>query len=139
MKKYNVILLLFIFTLFCSGSCEDNAQRFIIQNSSEQEIIVIYSMHRLCPSCFITGKETKVEYEEFIYYRAVKPHSYKNFTVLGSYMSENKYDTCFIHAFNRIDMDTMSCEEFKQKYPLKKEWKVTLADMEACNWTLVYP
>ena len=41
-------------------------------------------------------------------------------------------------VFNRIDIDTMSCEEFEQKFPLKKEWKVTLADMQACDWTLVY-
>jgi hypothetical protein len=32
----------------------------------------------------------------------------------------------------------MSCEEFKQKYPIKKEWGVTLVDMEARDWTLVY-
>jgi hypothetical protein len=94
MKRYKFVLLLLVFVLFCSGSCEyREGQCFIIQNNSEQEIIVIYSMRRLCPSCFTTGKETKTEYEDFIYYHAVKAHSCKNFTVLGRYISENPQDT----------------------------------------------
>ena len=36
-------------------------------------------------------------------------------------------------------MNSMPCEEFKRKIPLKHEWRVTLKDMVANNWTLVYP
>jgi hypothetical protein len=138
MKRYNFILLSFVFTLFCSGSCEDKeGQRFTIQNNSEQEIYVIYSNRRLYPMCYI-GNLTKREYENLMYYRAINPHSNKNFTALRDLMLEYPQDTAFIHIFNRVDMD-MSCKEFEQKYPLKKEWKVTSTDMEACNWILEYP
>ena len=53
-------------------------------------------------------------------------------------MISHPKDTMYLGVFNRIDIDTMSCEEFEKTFPLKKEWKVTLADMEACDWTLVY-
>ena len=47
-------------------------------------------------------------------------------------------DTVYIWVFNRIDLDTLSCDEYNKFFPLKKEWKVTQKDMEACNWTLEY-
>lgn len=56
----------------------------------------------------------------------------------GESLISRPNDTLYIGVFCRKDIDTMSCEEFKQKFPLKKEWKVTLADMQACDWTLVY-
>jgi hypothetical protein len=87
--------------------------------------------------CFFKANETKQEYENFIHYKAIKPHSSKD--IIGLRYLDSQ-DTVFIHIFNRIDMDTMSCEEFKQKHPLKYEWKkVTVTDMEACDWTLEYP
>ncbi len=140
MKRYNIISSLFIFTLFCSGSCENRIeQRFIIQNNSEQEIVVIYSTFTINSPVCLKGNDTKQEYVDFIYHNAIKPNSDKNITGLGGLMIANLQDTTYIYVFNRLDMDTMSCDEFKLKYPLKKEWKVTVADMEEDNWTLVYP
>ena len=140
MKRYNIISSLFVFTLFCSGSCENRIeQRFIIQNNSEQEIVVIYSTFTINSPVCLKGNDTKQEYVDFIYHNAIKPNSDKNITGLGGLMIANLQDTTYIYVFNRLDMDTMSCDEFKLKYPLKKEWKVTLADMEEDNWTLVYP
>ena len=140
MKRYNIISSLFVFTLFCSGSCENRIeQRFIIQNNSEQEIVVIYSTFTINSPLCLKGNDTKQEYVDFIYHNAIKPNSDKNITGLGGLMIANLQDTTYIYVFNRLDMDTMSCDEFKLKYPLKKEWKVTVADMEEDNWTLVYP
>ena len=140
MKRYNIISSLFVFTLFCSGSCENRIeQRFIIQNNSEQEIVVIYSTFTINSPVCLKGNDTKQEYVDFIYHNAIKPNSDKNITGLGGLMIANLEDTTYIYVFNRLDMDTMSCDEFKLKYPLKKEWKVTVADMEEDNWTLVYP
>ncbi len=140
MKRYNIISSLFVFTLFCSGSCENRIeQRFIIQNNSEQEIVVIYSTFTINSPVCLKGNDTKQEYVDFIYHNAIKPNSDKNITGLGGLMIANLQDTTYIYVFNRLDMDTMSCDEFKLKYPLKKEWKVTVADMEEDNWTLVYP
>lgn len=143
MKKYKYILLIFVSALFCNGSCENQeGQRFIIQNNSEQEIIIINSYRSVVQdtSCFIQNM-TKREYQDFIYYRMIKPHSYKNFerNRLGELMISRPNDTLYIGIFYRADIDAMSCEEFKQEFPIKKEWKVTLSDMQAVDWTIVYP
>jgi hypothetical protein len=143
MKKYKFILLTFVFTLFVNGSCEHQEnQRFIVQNDSDKEIIVINSMYRSIAqdtSCFIRNM-AKFEYEDFIYYRMIKPHSNKNFERImwGESVISRPNDTLYLGVFYRADIDAMSCEEFKQEFPLKKEWKVTLSDMQAADWTLVY-
>jgi hypothetical protein len=84
---------------------------------------------------------TTSEYKDLIRSNMVSPYSNKNFEGrrLGEDIINRPNDTLYIGVFNRIDMDNMSCDEFKHKYPLQHEWKVTLADMEACDWTLVYP
>jgi len=43
-----------------------------------------------------------------------------------------------IGIFDWDDVDKMSCEEFERVYPIKKVWDLTLEELEACNWTLVY-
>ena len=127
----------------CCSSCErDEGQYFIIQNNSDKEIVIINSNHSVAQdtSCFIQNM-TKREYQDFIYYRMIPPHSNKNFERImwSESLISRPNATLHIGVFCRKDVDAMSCEEFKQEYPLKHEWKLTLADMEACNWTLVYP
>jgi len=142
MKPYKYIPFILFFALFVNGSCEyKEGHRFIIQNNSDLEIIPIFDMYYSIsqrPVCI--KPSTRIEYGDFIYYNAIKPYSSKNFerTRAAEDLMSHTTDTIYIGVFNRIDIDTMSCEEFKEKYPLKKEWKVTLADMQACDWTLVY-
>lgn len=145
MKKYNFVLLLLVFILFCSGSCEHSkeGQRFIVQNNSDNEIVVVWGFYspvsKERESCF--KPTSKFEHRDLMDI-SIKPHSSKNFERngggIGEYVVNHPKDTLYIGILHRIDIDTMSCEEFKQKFPLKKEWKVTLADMQACDWTLVY-
>jgi len=145
MKACKFVLLILIFFLFCNVSCEPReGQRFIIQNNSEQEIIIQFSQYTpvsQTPDCMKPA--TKFEYQNFIYEKMIKPYSSKNFERNGGGIGELvlKYpnDTLSIGVFNRMDIDTMSCEEFEEKFPLKHEWRVTLADMKACDWILVYP
>ena len=145
MKKFNFILLLLVVLLFCSGSCESHqeGQRFIVKNNSEQKIIIQFSQYTslsLVHDCM--KPTTKYEYDKFIRDKMINPYSNKNFERNGGGIGELilKYpnDTLYIGAFNLIDIDTMSCEEFERKFPLKKEWKVTLKDIQSADWTLVY-
>jgi len=141
MKKYNSILLLFAFILFCNGSCEDKEkQSLIIQNNSDKEIIVncVSSSYFNNPICLSVKGLSGREYENYIYYKSIKPHSSKNMVNIAASILNKPNDTTYIWVFNRIDLDTMSCDEYNKFFPLKKEWKVTMADMEACNWTLEY-
>ena len=142
MKPYKYIPFILFFALFVNGSCEyKEGHRFIIQNNSDLEIISIFDMYYSISQRPVCVKpDTRIEYGDFIYHSAIKPYSSKNFerTRAAEYLMSHTTDTIYIGVFNRIDIDTMSCEEFKEKYPLKKEWKVTLADMQACDWTLVY-
>lgn len=143
MKKYNLILLAFLFIIFYGSSCEEKkGQYFIIQNNSDMEIIIVFSRFKsmLEPHCMSSTTLTTMEYQKFVRNSTIKPHSNRNFEErnLKESLTKHPNDTLYIGVFNRIDVDTMSCEEFEQEFPLKKEWKVTLADMQAVNWTLVY-
>ena len=143
MNKYAFILLLSSMTLIHSASCERKTDKFSITivNHSDLEIISIFDMYYCIPQRPVCVKpDTRIEYGDSIYHSAIKPYSSKNFerTRAAEDLMSHTTDTIYIGVFNRIDIDTMSCEEFKEKYPLKKEWKVTLADMQACDWTLVY-
>ncbi len=142
MKTYEFVLLIFISTLFCNGSCEhqDN-QRFIVRNNSGKEIVVQFSTSipvSQGPTCM--KPTTSFEKEEMIRQKVVFPNSEKNFERrgFGESMISHPNDTLYIGVFYRADIDAMSCEEFEQQFPLKKEWKVTLADMQAADWTLIY-
>lgn len=141
MKAYKFILLVFSFFLFGSSSCESpKAQYYItIQNNSDNEVLIVGSLYSSVSKDSLCFKPTtKVEYENFIHYAAIKPHSIKKMKIDKEQMQ--KYNLVWsLGVFNRIDMDAMSCEEFEQAFPLKKEWKVTLADIEMDGWTLVYP
>ena len=141
MNKYTFMIPLLIFALFYNGSCErqEEGQPFIIQNDSDKEIIADFSRYVTISQDTVCIKPvTKSEYDDFIRSNMIKSHSNKNFERFSNFILKNPQDTLYIGVFYRVDMDTMPCDEFKQKYPLKKEWKVTLADMEACDWTLVY-
>ena len=142
MKPYKYIPFILFFALFVNGSCEyKEGHRFIIQNNSDLEIIPIFDRYYSISQRPVCVKpDTRIEYGDFIYHNAIKPYSSQNFERTGAAedLMSHTTDTIYIGVFNRIDIDTMSCEEFKEKNPLKKEWKVTLADMQACDWTLVY-
>jgi len=141
MNKYKFIIPLLIFALFYNGSCErEEEHRFVIQNNSDAEIFPVFDMYYSIaqrPCCLKpTIESERRQYNDL----KIKPYSSKNFEGNGfaEHIMSKPNDTMYIGIFNCADIDTMSCDEFKQKYPLKKEWKVTLADMEACDWTLVY-
>ena len=145
MKTLKFILLIFVFFLFCNAGCKyEEGQRFIIQNNSEKEITVVWDFYFPMSKerAFCLKPTTKFDYQNLVDI-SVNPHSMKNFERngggIGEYVLSHPKDTLYIGVFYRVDMDTMSCEEFKQKFPLKHEWRVTLADMEICNWTLAYP
>jgi hypothetical protein len=143
MKKYRYILLIFVLALFVNGSCEhQEGQRFIIRNNSDKEIIIMNSFFSITQDTLCLGLDllTKMKYQDFIYYRMIPPHSNKNFERIrwGESLINRPNDTLYIGVFYRADIDAMSCEEFEQKFPIKKEWKVTLVDMQAADWTLVY-
>lgn len=143
MKKYRYVLLMFLSAVFCSGSCERAEPQYVltIQNNSDKEIVFqgsLYFSMALDTMCF--KPMTKMEYQSFIRYNSIKPYSSKKSGadfVIHRLQDDPKL-ILSLGIFNRIDIDRMSCEEFKQVYPLKKEWKLTLADMQACDWTLVY-
>jgi hypothetical protein len=144
MNKYRYILLIFISVLFCNSSCEhqEDRQRFIIQNNSDKEIIVLFSESNAMEhkDKFCIKKLMRLEYGDLIRYYMIEPNSHKNIGIrgIGDRILEQPMDTLSISAFYRVDMDAMSCEEFEQEFPLKKEWKVTLSDMQAADWTLIY-
>ena len=145
MKIHKFILSLFIFTLFYNGSCEKpRGQYFLtIQNNSDKEIIFQGSLYSSMQdtTCFNIKAWTTMEYQNFIYDRLIKPYSSRKIEIdmTVGFLQTHPNNIWSVGIFNRIDIDTMSCEEFIEKYPLKHEWRVTLADMESSDWTLVYP
>jgi len=143
MKTHNSILLMFIFALFCNGSCEyEEGQQFLVQNNSGEEIIVVWSFNTPIPKQSACIKPTtEFEFEKLIHSSMVKPHSSKNFerNRVSEWLMSHSNDTLYVGVFNLIDIDTMSCEQFEHTFPIKHEWRITLADMKARDWILVYP
>ena len=150
MKKYKYILLLFAFMLFFSGSCENNRgnQNFItIQNNSDKEIVflsAIYFSIAQSPFCIDFTRMIRREYHSFIRNFTIEPRSSKktpiDLTIEAMQNHPDVVEWISIGIFYRQDIETMSCEEFKQAFPIRQEWRVTLADLEAVdfNLTLVY-
>ena len=131
MKKYIKYILL----LFCFFSCEKEKEEqyklYIINNSSET-IVSAYSGAYRDDYCI------KIEaWEPPLKGVAPKTTSYEKGK--GGYIANRLQDTTYISIFNKMDVDTMSCEEFIRKHPIKKLFAVTKAGMEEMNWTLVYP
>lgn len=136
------ILSVFVFVLLLVGCEQRENHRFIIQNDSDKELIIIWAQFSIAknPFCINFSRMGRQEYRDFIRDRMIRPHSYKNFEEIGfaESMMGSPNRILYFSVFYRIDMATMSCEEFKEKFPIRKEWRVTLADMEANDWTLVY-
>ena len=149
MSKYRTFQGLFLILTsmsLCSGSCERQVedQYFImLLNNSDQEIIYqggcVLSMSR-DTFCYSKTVMMRSEYEEFIYDFMISPHSSRMIGVDGAIeiMKEDPVRSLSLGVFNRTDVDTMSCERFKQVYPLKKEWVLTLDDLLSGNLTIVY-
>jgi len=142
MKRYNFICLLFSIILFCNvSSCDRNEKNqcfFTIQNNSDKEIIFLFATaHSVSqhPPCNHQGRE----YSAFIYDKMIKPNSSKKRGIdfVIKLMQTNPDVVLSVGIYYRIDMDTMSCEEMDQKKPIKKEWSITLSDLEACDFDLV--
>ena len=140
MKNHKLIILIFSFFVFCGNSCNDKEKhRLYIQNNSDEEIIVqhVSSKSTGCLSLNRLKLISRREYEDIIYSKMVKPKSIKEMKHIVGSIRDSSIDSVYIWIFYRVDLDTMPCEEFVQKFPLKKEWNVTLADLEAANFELV--
>jgi hypothetical protein len=130
-----VVLLLY--------SCESNKD-FLIINNSDDDIIVVHN-----DESFVKNKPlfmhsdtwgSKGEYNtEFLVATRIPAHSSDNRFAPKVFLLYEDIDTLFIAVFNLLDCDTLSFEDFKKKYPIKHEFKVTLQDMIDREWTLVYP
>lgn len=132
-KVFAVVMILL-------SSCSSH-QRFTIVNNSEEEIMVVRHGRRsiLKDSIIIHPDNTaKNEYEEILRDTRIKPHSSRAIEYWGDWMYDYP-DTTYFGVFNTIDLDTMSLDEFKSKFPIKHEFKVTLQDMIDRDWTLIYP
>ena len=143
MNKYKVCLFVLICGLFYGGSCvrHEDQHSITIYNNSDKEVIFIGSLHSsvaLDTTCYKPGGRR--EYQDFIYYRSIKPYSDRRIGIDLTINRMQKYPNVrwSVGLFNLIDIDTMSCEEFVREYPIKKEWILTLEDMIACDWKLDY-
>ena len=131
-KNIKYLLPVLIFCFFaCEREEEEQYKLYIINNSNETIISVYY---RYLPNGFCIKVDP---WESPIIGIAPKTTSYEKGK--GGLIAGRPHDTTYVYLYNKIDVDTMSCDEFNQKHPVKKLFAVTKADMEKMNWTLVYP
>ena len=138
---YKCLYFLLIITALCLSSCTPH-QRFVVVNNSDEEIMMLQNWFSfLKDTIFIVHPEETPTYlyKEYLRDTRIKPHSSRNIENWGDWMYDDSEDTTYIAVFNIIDLDTMSLEEFKSKFPIKHEFKVTLQDMIDRDWTLIYP
>ena len=123
------------------SGCRKNNDQFYIVNNSDETIIPVHNGMSLLKNpiySFHPEKCSSREYSEFLWDR-ISPHSSRDLSHFHQFLNNTPDDTLYIGIFNLCDIDTMSLEEFKIKYPIKHEYKITLQDMIDNNWTLVYP
>lgn len=142
MKGLKSIMLLFVVLLLCGNSCEEKEDKYIvtIQNQSNEELIYQGSTYEtsLADTIFCLKPDGKRSRQN-MFRNSIKPHSYKRIGIdfLVNDLRENGVKWS-LFLFDIMDVDTMTCEEFARKYPLKKMWTLTWDELEACDWTLMY-
>ena len=135
-----------LFYLFCFTfllSCRDKTTDFVIVNNSDYDIIPVHNGVSLYVDSIYDYHpeiQSKSEYKRLINVGCIQSHSSKSIDRWNDMMYDYfKDDTLYIGIFSRLDFDTLSLSDFKKKYPIKHEFKVTLQDMIDMEWTLVYP
>jgi len=137
--------LLTLSVLHCGGSCEradNNQYHLTIYNNSEEDIVSFGSLyHSMALEKECVKPSTRLEYLD-LKRKVIKPYSSQiNGIDLVVDFMRTYPDIIWkwsIGIFDWDDVDKMSCEEFERVYPIKKVWDLTLEELEACNWTLVY-
>jgi hypothetical protein len=145
MKRYNFknVIIIFAITIFCFGTCrnEEEGQSLIVHNNSSKDVVPSCAFFPLmdktpAPTCIELGTKVKRATLDRV---QIPANSSKKINGAATVLIERPQDTLYIYLYNRIDVDKMSCEEFKQKNPIQKRWAITKTDAEAMNWTLEYP
>lgn len=143
MKTYKMCrLLLFVMPLFICGNCkhEEEGPSFIVKNESDKAIVIQFSFYEPISQdtcCMKPG--SSYEHSTLVHSKVVSPYSEKHFEEIGELMiNSHQTDTLYIGAFYLDDIDSMSCEEFEQLFPIKKEWKTTSTQMEEIGWVLKF-
>ena len=134
----NIIYSIVAFLIFVCGSCEESHdQSLLIYNNSDKTVILTLSGFLIEHEC--RKPANKYDYNNMLRNNAIGAHSKIDLKdrLSGSFLSGQ--DTLFIQVFDRIDVDTMSCEQFAQIYPVKKQWELTKSEAELSNWVLTYP
>lgn len=121
------------FSLFLFVGCHDYQEiPFAIRNNSEGDIIVRLSTFQIPPECF--KPFSPENYKRYIIGHAISPNTSRTFQALTEPL-----DTLFVEVYHRADFDTLDCETFVQRYPIKRLWLVTHAKLDSVNWILAYP
>ena len=142
MKAYKTYLVfLFVLPLLINNNCKHDEERpsFIIKNESDKEIVIQFSLYGPIshdPCCM--KPNSSFEYSELLHTKVVFPNSETNFYWIGEMMTQHTSDTLYVGAFYLDDIVSLSCEEFEQLFPLKKEWNLTFSQLENLDWTLNY-
>lgn len=81
-----------------------------------------------------------MEYKQFLNHNLIAPNSsiMREMDSTVGYMRQYPELSLYIGIFYRVDMDTMSCDDFTRIFPLKKAWTLSVEELEA-GCTLIYP
>ena len=135
--KSIIYLIVVLIIVVCSSCEEPQYQSLILFNNSDKTVILTLSNFPMPHEC--RKPSGKYEYNNMLRNNAIGSHSKIDlkYRLSDSFLSGQ--DTLFILVFDRIDVDTMSCEQFVQSYPVKKQWELTKSEAELSNWVLTYP
>ena len=112
MKK--ILLTLPVLLVFISSNCEKEYQDFIIENNSDESIVISYgfSSHYKDETYLLVHPEAETtnEYKNYLRRRRVPPHSSKNMgESLGERMinSSHSSDTMYLCFIYQADIETL--------------------------------
>lgn len=142
MKVYQIALFVLLFPLLFGSTCkhEENLP-FVIRNNSTDRIFVLVSLYGtpISQDTVCLRPTSSQEYEKLIHSdNVISPASESRFDQIREFMAVHPNDTIYIGVFKLDDIVSMPCEEFIQQFPLKKEWGLSLEEMEGLDWILEY-
>lgn len=128
--KMNILVVLSII-LFSAG-CEklvDHGYYLTVQNNTN-DTVWCYSSYKY-PDTSLSESKPLLQ--------MIRPESYTRLDSKDKWEDVLPKDTIIVFIFSKDTVDAYSWEDVRTEYNVLKRYDLSISDLEAMNWTIIYP